>query len=243
MNTIAFIDTEIGTRSGKILDIGGIKGNNSFFHSDSVADFSAFLQDVDYICGHNLLNHDLKYLKGSMDPGLIDHLNYIDTLYLSPLLFPSKPYHSMLKDDKLQADELNNPLNDSIKAKDLFYDELSAFQHSDDDMKRILYNLLGDQKEFCSFFSFIGYGKDEENLSEVIRRKFHAMICEAADLDRMISESPIELAYCLALINTRSRYSITPPWGAEKFSCRRKRSFPIKRKALSERMLVLQQVS
>ena len=51
----------------------------------------------------------------------------IDTLSLSPLLFPSKPYHALVKDDKLQVDELNNPLNDAIKARDLFFDELKLF--------------------------------------------------------------------------------------------------------------------
>lgn len=51
----------------------------------------------------------------------------IDTLYLSPLLFPKRPYHSLVKDDKLQIEELNNPVNDSLKAKELFEDEVNAF--------------------------------------------------------------------------------------------------------------------
>ena len=51
----------------------------------------------------------------------------IDTLYLSPLLFPRRPYHALLKDDKLQSDELNNPVNDSEKARRLFLDEVNAF--------------------------------------------------------------------------------------------------------------------
>ncbi len=50
----------------------------------------------------------------------IDDLNVIDTLFFSPLLFPAKPYHSLLKDDKLQTEEMNNPLNDAIKAKRSF---------------------------------------------------------------------------------------------------------------------------
>lgn len=50
----------------------------------------------------------------------------IDTLYLSPLLFPNKPYHRLLKDDELQTDEMNYPLNDAIRAKELFYDEVTA---------------------------------------------------------------------------------------------------------------------
>jgi len=46
-------------------------------------------------------------------------------LFLSPLLFPEKPYHRLLKDDKLQPEELNNPVNDSKKAEELFYDEVT----------------------------------------------------------------------------------------------------------------------
>ena len=30
----------------------------------------------------------------------------VDTLHWSPLLFPERPYHSLLKDDKLQQDDL-----------------------------------------------------------------------------------------------------------------------------------------
>jgi len=103
-------------------------------------------------------------------------------------LFPTRPYHALLKDDKLQTEDTNNPLNDSMKARDLFFDEVTAFQQSDNILKRIFYYLLKDKKEFCSFFHFLGY-----------------------------SEYPIELAYCLALINTKSRYSITPPWVLRSF--------------------------
>ncbi len=49
---------------------------------------------------------------------------FIDTLFLSPLLFPKRPYHHLVKDDKLQVDELNNPVNDSMKARDLLNDEV-----------------------------------------------------------------------------------------------------------------------
>ncbi|MGE4272581.1 MAG: hypothetical protein AB7E31_06875 [Desulfitobacterium sp.] len=105
MKPIAFIDTEIEPKSKKILDMGSVKGDGSTFHSNSMADFTAFLKKSEYLCGHNI----------------------IDTLYLSPLLFPNRPYHALLKDDKLQTEDVNNPLNDSIKARDLFFDEVTAF--------------------------------------------------------------------------------------------------------------------
>jgi ATP-dependent DNA helicase RecQ len=141
----------------------------------------------------------------------------IDTLFFSPLLFPAKPYHSLLKDDKLQTEEINNPLNDSKKARDLFNDEVAAFQRHNDDLKQIFYCLLHDRKEFRAFFDYLVYRTYHDDLENVIRTKFHALICENADLRYLIREYPVELSYCLALINTESRYSITPPWVAKNY--------------------------
>lgn len=209
---IVFIDTEIEPKSRKILDIGSVKDNGNSFHSNSITGFIKFLNGAEFICGHNIFNHDLKYIQKAIADAGVSPTNIIDTLFLSPLLFPTKPYHALLKDDKLQTEDANNPLNDSIKAKDLFFDEVAAFQQIDDTLKQILYLLLNDKKEFRSFFHFIAYTSTDTNLEKLIREKFHSEICEHADLQKIISEQPVELAYCLMLINCRNRYSITPPW-------------------------------
>ena len=127
MKSIAFIDTEIEPKSRKILDIGSIMDNGNSFHSNSISDFIKFLNGTEYICGHNIFNHDLLYIDKAVTDAKVNSKNIIDTLFLSPLLFPTKPYHALLKDDKLQTEDTNNPLNDSIKAKDLFFDEVSVF--------------------------------------------------------------------------------------------------------------------
>ena len=212
MNSIAFIDTEIEPKSRKILDIGCVKGNGNSFHSNSINDLTTFLSGTEFICGHNILNHDLKYIQKAVDGAGINPSKIIDTLFLSPLLFPTKPYHALLKDDKLQSEDNNNPLNDSIKAKDLFFDEVAMFHQTDETIKQILYLLLIDKKEFGSFFHFIAYSSNDKNLEKLIREKFHSEICLQSNLTKIISENPIELAYTLALINCRNRYSITPPW-------------------------------
>lgn len=210
--SIAVIDTEIDPRSKKILDIGGIKNDGSYFHSSSLDDFAGFLKGSQFVCGHNIINHDIKYIQDAVRKAGIDPVNVIDTLYLSPLLFPSKPYHALLKDDKLQTDDINNPLNDSIKAKDLFYDEVAAFHQLDEPLKQIFYQLLHDKREFCSFFEFIDYQISQINPESLIRRNFNTEICEHAALHKIVTEHPIELAYCLSLIACRNRYSITPRW-------------------------------
>lgn len=216
MNSIAFVDTEIEPKSRKILDMGSVKGDGSSFHRNSVVEFVEFVRGTEFICGHNILNHDIKYIgKVFYDAG-IDSANIIDTLHLSPLLFPTKPYHALLKDDKLQSEEMNNPLNDAIKARDLLYDEIAAFKQTDDKLQQIFYLLLKGQKEFQSFFRFISYTSAATEPEKLIRQHFNTEICEQVDLTQLISEHPVELAYCLSLINSfiyfKKIHSITPPW-------------------------------
>jgi ATP-dependent DNA helicase RecQ len=195
------------------LDIGAIKGNEKNrqeFHSISLQDFSDFLCGSKYICGHNILNHDLKYLKKEVDKCGAKH--FIDTLYLSPLMFPKKPYHNLVKDDKLTTDELNNPFNDAKKARDLFNDEIAAFNNLDESLKKIYYALLNSHSEFKDFFHYIGYEESQQNISTVINKTFSGKICENAPIGKMAEKYPVELCFALSQINVIKYDSITPPW-------------------------------
>ncbi|RFS26720.1 RecQ family ATP-dependent DNA helicase [Chitinophaga silvatica] len=215
MNSIAFVDTEI-TEKGRIRDIGSVKDDGSSFHKSSTFEFVQFLNGTQFICGHNIFNHDIKYIGKELNKAGINSANIIDTLFLSPLLFATKPYHALLKDDKLQSDEANNPLNDSIKAKDLFYDEVAAFKTLDKTLQQIFYLLLNEKKEFNAFFRFIDYVSTSIETEELIKIYFKDDICQQVDLPAIISEHPVELAYCLSLINSfiqhNKIHSITPRW-------------------------------
>ncbi|WKZ20149.1 MAG: hypothetical protein QY310_06175 [Candidatus Jettenia sp. CY-1] len=193
MNSIAFIDTEIEPESRRILDIGSVKDNGSSFHSNSITGFIDFLKGTRFICGHNILNHDTKYIQKAINDAGISQSNIIDTLFLSPLLFPAKPYHALLKDDKLQTEDTNNPLNDSKKAKDLFFDEVAAFNQKDESLKQIFYLLLHGKKEFCSFSDFIAYKSNDSKLEPLIQEKFHSEICNQANLNKMKKQMPITI--------------------------------------------------
>lgn len=212
MKSIAFIDTEIDPGNNKILDIGCVKGDGSTFHRNATGGFIQFLKGTEFVCGHNILNHDLKYIGRAVQEAGVRPENVIDTLWLSPLIFPKRPYHALLKDDKLQTGEVNNPLNDSIKAKELFNDEIAGFHHLESDFKDVLYQILHNQREFSAFFRYIGFAKAPDNAEQRIRRVYHSEICAHADLAKFISESPIELGYSLSLIHASDTYSITPPW-------------------------------
>ena len=172
MNSIAFIDTEIEPRSRRILDIGSIKSDGSSFHKPSVTEFSQFLKGAQFICGHNIFNHDLKYIGKAISDAGVEASHVIDTLFLSPLLFPTKPYHALLKDDKLQSDDTNNPLNDSIKARDILHDEIAAFAQTDETLKQIFYLLLKGKK---SMLKPIIFSSEFPNISSEFFENFRVV--------------------------------------------------------------------
>lgn len=218
--SIVFIDSEIGINNGKIMDFGAIRTDRSTFHSPSVRDFRAFISDADFVCGHNIVHHDLVYLNPQLQFEKPLKAAPIDTLYLSPLLFPCRPYHRLLKDDKLQSDQLNNPLNDAEKAMQLFFDETDAFQALTQKTKQIFCCLLYSQPEFKGFFDYcgispskgIGIFQSRFNVPKLIQEEFSGRICAHADVEQLTRQCPVELAYALALVGAADYHSVTPPW-------------------------------
>ncbi|MGN0594271.1 MAG: RecQ family ATP-dependent DNA helicase [Hominimerdicola sp.] len=205
MKPIIFMDTEVSETDNKAHDFGAINEKGEKLHTNSASEFHTFISNTKYLCGHNIVDHDAKYIESPTD------ITYIDTLYLSPLMFPNKPYHSLLKDDKLRTDELNNPLNDSIKAMTLFYDEVNAFEKLDDKLKLIYYMLLKESLHFSGFFEYLDYSA-RDDLETTILVFFKDKLCENAPIKGFISESPVELAYGLAFISATEKYSLIPRW-------------------------------
>ena len=98
----AIVDVEVGLKDHKIHDIGALLHDGTTFHKTSKDELFSFLCDIDYICGHNIIHHDAKYLFTDKTCRWI----LVDTLYVSPLLFPERPYHRLVKDDKLIGERL-----------------------------------------------------------------------------------------------------------------------------------------
>ena len=216
MKPIAFVDLEVNSQSGKIMDFGCVRQSGATLHSSTPEYFRQFMTGAEFLCGHNLLKHDARFMQDFISQSGIKPDRLIDTLYLSPLLFPRKPYHRLLKDEKLQSDDLNNPLSDAIKARDLFYDELNAFAKLPDPIKSIFWHLLHQQPEFSGFFRYLNY-QAEGNAAELIRETLANDMCVNVNLEPIIAESPIGLAYCVANILTHDRFSVMPPWVIKTF--------------------------
>ena len=205
----AFIDVEVGMKDHKIHDIGALKWDRAIFHSADKGELLVFLKDVDFVCGHNIIHHDAKYIFETDAHQWI----LVDTLYVSPLLFPEKPYHRLLKDDKLVSEQVNNPVNDCEKAYDLLMDEVAQWNILSEDKKGIYATLLHGNAEFDGFLNFVNAkALETDDLVQLIRSTYQGKICEHADIENLISQFSCELAYALALIDTTDHRSIIPPW-------------------------------
>lgn len=205
----AFVDVEVGLKDKRIHDIGILRWDGAKYHSADKRAAISFLEDVDFVCGHNVIHHDMKYLLGDE----VQRWRLVDTLYVSPLLFPERPYHHLLKDDKLMNEQMNNPVNDCEKACDLLMDEIAKWKALPDAHRFIYATLLRDVPEFAGFLAMVDAEVcDETTLVEHIHTAYDGRICRHADLAAIIEQQPVELAFALALISTTERNSITPPW-------------------------------
>ncbi len=204
----AFVDTEVGLNDRKVHDIGALRHDGATFHQNSRSKLIEFLHDVEYICGHNIIHHDIRHLFPNGDC----RWKMVDTLYLSPLMFPERPYHRLVKDEKLLTEQANNPVADCKKAFDLLFDEVAAWQSLPKEKQILFASLLRGQKEFDGFLDMMGATLISIKLPSLILKLYAGKLCEHADLKMLVKKHPVALAYALALVDTSDYRSITPPW-------------------------------
>jgi len=224
---IAFVDAEVGLRDHKVHDIGALRYDGATFHQADKQKLLEFLEEgmVDFVCGHNIVHHDAKYLFGASDAPstpIQQHRkwNLVDTLYLSPLLFPERPYHRLVKDDKLVSDQMNNPVNDCEKAQELLMDEIARWNEFSPTLQTIYASLLSDKEEFVGFIRLVNAEVSVQNIKKIadlIHQEYEERICEHTNLEILIEQHPCALAYALALINTTDYRSTTPGWVLHNF--------------------------
>lgn len=204
-----FVDVEVGISDKKIHDIGALRWDNAVMHSANKNDLISFIRNIDFVCGHNIVNHDAKYLFTDKTARFL----LVDTLTISPLIFPERPYHHLVKDDKLMVEQINNPVNDCEKAQELLMDEVAQWAKLDPDVRKIYSSLLHCFEEFKGFLAFVHAERVPiEDIPALIHSTYFNKICHNADLESIVRNYPRELAYALALIGTSDFQSLTPGW-------------------------------
>lgn len=217
MNSIAFFDLEVNESDAKIIDAGAVTGDGRKFHAPSANKLYSFLQSYPFIAGHNIVAHDLRVLR-KIIPQQIPSDAIIDTLLLSPLFFPNRPYHSLLKDDKLDTSHANNPLIDSAKSMQLLQDIIAAYSKLPSDIQTIYASLLNGVEGYHGFFAKMNANRTSDYLAitNLIMKIGIDRICSNSSIHDFIVSQPIALAYSLSVLMSTPD-SIAPKWVLKNF--------------------------
>lgn len=134
---VLIIDLEVNPTNHQVFKLGAFRPDTeqSFekaFRSEkgfraALDEMAHLAQGAQWLMGHNILEHDLKYLQAAAPDLAWLKLPIIDTLRLSPLAFPQNPYHRLIKNHKIISSEINSPLSDCRACWQLFQDQCASF--------------------------------------------------------------------------------------------------------------------
>jgi ATP-dependent DNA helicase RecQ len=156
-------------------------------------------------------------------------LPVLDTLLLSPLAFPQKPYHRLIKNDKLVTTSRSNPLNDAEASRQVAGDILHAFAGIyADDWPAIAALLSAGQLPEPAKAGLDVMGKllgNKRTTAKVALERFALRFPErfcSAGFQRLTTAGAAEvpwvpLAYVYAWIRVAGTDSVIPPWVKRQF--------------------------
>ena len=127
------LDLELGNQEA-LIEVGATAGNREFrftpkgHQAAALAALDAFASPATFVFGHNILWHDLPWLRKHAPHLAIHQKPAVDTLVLSAIAFAEHPYHALLKDYKLVRDAVNDPVADARIAARLLTDAVQRLR-------------------------------------------------------------------------------------------------------------------
>ncbi len=210
MQGILFLDIETNPRNNSV-DYGAVF-NAKELHERNTNKLELWIKEAEYICGHNIIKHDIPELKRKLGQTIFENKKYIDTLLWSPLLFVKRPNHKLTKGYRIvNPSEVNNPLSDCKLTQDYLVKELNRFNALTKVQQSIYYQLLGNQPDFKVFFKLANFNASDAidvKLKEVLKNQ----ICTRIDLEHYTHKYPVGLAYVFTLLIVGDEDAVLPPW-------------------------------
>lgn len=227
-NTL-FFDLECGEDNG-VYALGAILRNNAPIVARNAEQvrhqmpvFRDWVRSAQYLCGHNIIAHDLPLLEKLHGPE--DYADkIIDTLYLSPIAYPTRPYHSLTKEDKLVRESRNDPVEDSRSCKKLLADCCNRFAELSEDERELyscafeLAELNGIARLFRSINLDIeiviskGVESQKQQLLELFKQLNEDRCCLESIEVIEGGNGPLVLAYIHAWLQSAAGSSTIPYW-------------------------------
>lgn len=210
-----FFDLETDRTGKRLLDVGALYGQGEL-HETKLDTLLPWLKEAETLVGHNIVQHDVPFLRKRLGSSMLANKVLVDTLCWSALLYADHPYHKLVKGYRLepeQEDAPSNPLSDCKLCRKLLEEQLGHFNALPTALKTIYHGLLQGVQGYDGFFPLAGFHSSTGvDLVKQIADLFHGRICATQELRMMVEQTPVELAHALALINTSSSDSILPGW-------------------------------
>ena len=229
------LDLEVGVEDERIYAFAGVRpdtGESRTYPDGRVSlaraltELDDFADGVDFLLGHNLIDHDLRYLR-TANPNLrLLRLPAVDTLRLNPLAFPRNPYHHLVKhyqDGQLKRGRINDPDLDARLALEVFDDQQKAFRVASPDLLTAWHWLTTgvDGAGFDRFFTSLrGAARPTDSkASKAIVALLNGKACRTPAREAIVNadKHAWELAYALAWISVSGGNSVMPPWVRHQF--------------------------
>ncbi|SDB60630.1 ATP-dependent DNA helicase RecQ [Desulfonatronum thiosulfatophilum] len=224
------IDLEIHPEENRLLKIGVVdlrdrktRHYQGRIHAgDSLAAIDSLFSNGSFLLGHNILGHDLPWLREHFPATGVLELPPLDTLHLSPLAFPRNPYHHLVKDYKLVKVAVNDPVQDCLQAERVFHDEIEAFRRLPPEQLLFYGSVLARSYPASGFGEFLSIlaGRplpDRQGNENYWNGRVAELACATAggSVFRDLWEMPEQsccLGYILAWLEVAGGNSVLPAW-------------------------------
>ncbi|WXU00803.1 MAG: ATP-dependent DNA helicase Rep [Catillopecten margaritatus gill symbiont] len=206
---IAFLDIEVNTTSNQIDSLGYLSAQSDFkTHSITEVRRCCEVEKNAFICGHNFINHDAKFLAATSFNQILQKVEIIDTLYLSMLLFTNKQTHKLNKPYKDNLIDIgNDPLIDAENTKVLFEKLNQEFDVLSENYQQLFCNLLKDNQYFSGFFAYKNKGEKSIDTYQQIE---NLVAIEKARYLEIEVQYPVEVAFVISYLAMGMEGVISP---------------------------------
>ncbi len=201
------MDLEVNQNSQKIDNIGFLFNEIELTTTSLLKVKNSISTDeIDFICGHNFVDHDKRFLERGILNNFVSNTPIIDTLFLSMLLYPNKTTHKLDKPYKTELNIENQPLGDAKQTKGLLCLLDDEFNKLDANIKTIFYQLLKENKYFNGYFL---YKKLNLKLIDIYNSIKDKIKCSKEEFDDIYKKEKTSLAFVISYLFSDQRASIS----------------------------------
>lgn len=224
-NQIAWFDLET-TRGGQLCALAAVMGTrrplllqdlrSASARRQAVKQLGDYIQEAEFVAGHNILDHDLPFLEQIAPDHPIHVKAALDSLVFSAIAFPQKPYHGLVKGYKLVHDSISNPLRDVELAQQVFKQSVSAIRDIHAEHRGLLSSLFSLDSRFEPTARFIRQlipTPDIHDITGCFYDLFKEQACAPGIRQFVESEEPsVEWAFLSVWLRVAGDGSAIPAW-------------------------------